>query len=268
MKLEVFKSDYTGEFFEKEEDYLKHCEEHSKIEEEKKQVRDISKKLQEVRLTATSLEEFRENFVKLKKKSYPNLYDIIFSHVYFGDISNTHSAPINGVSNFSSHPDKPTSYKGWGGSITIIYKKEPNTFGSDVIDYNTGINTGSGGYRGKEYGDFFKNCYVCEYGLRMYLDDFPLIKEKYENYKKLEDLYNAYLEELDKKQYEVINKDRTIKDLKQQQKDKEVELNNIKSDLMGISNKIYNKTQDIKQKVSDKFTFEFQKELEESENWF
>lgn len=246
---------------------IKEIPKYEKLKEEKSSLRKIETDLKKVRLSVNSIEEFRENFVKLKKREYPDLHDIIFSNLWFGDVLNTHSSPINGIRNFSRESYKPTCYKGWNGTIVIVLKKRPVGFCSNIIGYKTGVNTGSGGYRGDSYKGL-ENCYVTAYELRMYIDDFPIIKKQYEKLLEYENLYNRYINQLCIKEDKALKSDNVIIKLRKDKKSVEEEFNRIKSKLKDLTGKIFNRSEEIKKKVSDNFKFEFETEYNELKEKF
>jgi len=52
--------------------------------------------------------------------------------IVWTDVSNTHYAPINGVTNWGGRSqDAPRSYPGWTGRVWIRYAKPVDSFGSD-----------------------------------------------------------------------------------------------------------------------------------------
>ena len=64
-------------------------------------------------------------------------------------VSNSHCAPLNGISNWAKNADKPTGYPGWNGRIWIRYAKI-DSFSNDPLQEtltHTGTG-GSGGYDG------------------------------------------------------------------------------------------------------------------------
>ena len=69
---------------------------------------------------------------------------ITYLDVYWNDnVSNSHSHPRNGVSNWGGDYGKPTGYPGWGGRIEFQLSHDLG-FGSDVFR-NVGVHTGTGG---------------------------------------------------------------------------------------------------------------------------
>lgn len=84
-------------------------------------------------------------------------------------VSNSHSHPRNGVSNWGRHADLPDGYPGWEGWVEYELSEDLPSFGSEVFK-DTGIHTGSGGARGRSrYG----------YEARFYSSDWPgLDKQK------------------------------------------------------------------------------------------
>lgn len=79
-------------------------------------------------------------------------------------VSNSHSAPHNGVTNWSKRDeDKPVGYPGWQGRIEYELSHALPSFGSDIMR-GTRIHTGSGGGRSsKQYG----------YEVKFFADDWP-----------------------------------------------------------------------------------------------
>jgi hypothetical protein len=134
-----------------------------------------------VRLNAESVEDVCKLSKEVSEKLFPKstIKDMKLRVGYSVHASNSHSSPFGGVSNFSprQNPEKPKGYPALTGTIKVVFNKEPKGFSSDVFDkYNgiAGINTGSGGYRGNEGG------YTVEYGVTLWLNDFPKIKDRIE----------------------------------------------------------------------------------------
>ena len=94
---------------------------------------------------------------------------------YSDSVSNSHSSPFSGVSNWGGRvimddgTPAPTGYPGFAGRIEFSMSHDIGR-GSDAFS-GTGLNTGSGG-GGRGIND------TCNYSfeLSMYLDDFPNIK--------------------------------------------------------------------------------------------
>lgn len=117
--------------------------------------------------------------------------------VRYGDVSNSHSCPIDGVENWGNrYAGEPTSYKGWNGRVWIRYSTDVNSFGSDPMR-STLTYTGTGGIGGysgpwetinsvvyharmKDLGIEYPTpvCYSWDY--RFFASDWPLIAEEYE----------------------------------------------------------------------------------------
>jgi len=94
---------------------------------------------------------------------------------YSESVSNSHSCPKNGVSNFGGRecfPDgkpRPRGYPGFRGKI--IFQLSHNLgWASDVMK-NTGLHIGSGGGSGN---------LMYHYEFNLFLDDFPVIKAAFE----------------------------------------------------------------------------------------
>jgi hypothetical protein len=113
-------------------------------------------------------------------------------------VSNSHSNPVEGVSNFSRHKDKPTGYPGWNGRVWIRYASDEGYgFGNDALR-QTLTHTGTGGYGGysgpweqvmsarfrryqRQYGPkTYPDIKAYSWDYRLYDMDWPLITELYE----------------------------------------------------------------------------------------
>jgi hypothetical protein len=77
------------------------------------------------------------------------------------NISNSHSCPRTGVTNWMRSNDKPLGYPGWTGRIEYVISHELPGFGD--LFRGIGINTGTGGGDGTKYG----------YDVRFFADDWP-----------------------------------------------------------------------------------------------
>lgn len=111
---------------------------------------------------------------------------------YSQKVSNTHSCPRNGVTNWSCVPEKPKGYRGFHGRLWLRYA---DTMESDARDalFNARIHTGTGGYGSYNgpwsavtdmYYSKFKgvmckapniNCYSWDF--RFYIDDFEELQK-------------------------------------------------------------------------------------------
>ena len=67
-----------------------------------------------------------------------------------GAVSNSHSCPVGGHTNFGGNKTKqgiPTSYVGWSGRLWVRYSHSPSGFGSDPFR-KTLTHVGTGGFGG------------------------------------------------------------------------------------------------------------------------
>ncbi len=82
-------------------------------------------------------------------------------------VSNSHSCPRGGVENWNRSEDKPTGYPGWRGRIEFsMYRIGNSYYGSELFE-GTGIDTGTGGGNGVDYG----------YEVRIFASDFPQLEK-------------------------------------------------------------------------------------------
>lgn len=279
MEIKVYKSEYTGEYFENKKDYLSHLKEQKKeIEKRQKEesLKEISKTLKhEPRLTSKNIEEFFEKAFKaintLNGDNKDKLLYLGFDGLNFGDISNSHSSPIGFEQNFLRKEDKPLYYKGWNGNITIVFSENRNTGENrqkieNLVKYFPAINTGSGGYSGSNFKGI--KGYVLQYNLRLYLSDFPLIEKMYFEYEKL-------LEQKEKIDVENQNKieNKILNDLFIKEKTKEaLEYQEKINDLIVKKNKvnelIYEKSKEISNEIFSKNKFKKIERLNELKKLF
>ena len=107
-----------------------------------------------------------------------------FSVRWNPNVSNSHSCPHNGVTNWGGKDDAPTSYPGWSGRVEwiVAWPKEWDGFyiGGDLFSggtFRTGrqrAHTGTGGGGGMRYSEKHK-CDVMSFGydFRLFAADWP-----------------------------------------------------------------------------------------------
>lgn len=141
------------------------------------------------RLNATSIQDIIDMSIEAAKQIDPKsaLKSVILNVKYSENVSNSHSSPVKGVSNWCGRDkDQPTGYPGLYGNIIFEYEKYHSSndiftaYGKGIV----GINTGSGGYNSKG-----------NYGVTIFLDDFPLIKAKIEKELEEKEIYYAAVKE-------------------------------------------------------------------------
>lgn len=97
---------------------------------------------------------------------------------YLDSVSNSHSAPLSGVTNWENDRNQPTGYEGFEGRVWCCLSDDPDGFGSDAFR-GTMTHTGTGGYG--NYGTEWKNdsATLCplSYQYTIFLDDFPSLRE-------------------------------------------------------------------------------------------
>jgi hypothetical protein len=97
-----------------------------------------------------------------------------FTRMQWGNhVSNTHSAPRGGVTNWDRDPLLPAGYPGWTGRVTMQVRVPNNHdgFGSDYFA-KTGVHTGTGGGCGQIDG--IRNY---SYDVTVFADDFATMKK-------------------------------------------------------------------------------------------
>ena len=142
-----------------------------------------------VRLNATDVADIAK-LIEEKAKEFWGIESIIDINVTFGQVSNSHGAPIGKKTNWSGqNKDYPTSFLGWSGRIKgslINYKSTKKHMESvgDILFNQYGTATGfrgfhtSSGCPGSIVGDNPMNI-----GFYFFLEDFPKLAESYELFK-------------------------------------------------------------------------------------
>jgi len=145
-----------------------------------------------IRLNATNVSEI-ENLIVEKAKEFWGFDCEVDINVTFGQVSNSHAAPIGKKTNWSGgDKNYPTSFLGWSGGIKASiknYKKSKNS-GESVGSLLFGsyyAGTGGPGFRcfhtssgcpGDAGGQ-----YPMDIGFYFFLEDFPKLAECYELFK-------------------------------------------------------------------------------------
>jgi hypothetical protein len=158
-------------------------------------------------LAAKEEREKLRNYIRLNLQNISNLSDMLIQKakefydidiknlsikLYFNKrVSNSYSCPINGVTNYCERDrNKPTGYPGWAGRMSASVKIPKSLLSNidsfldsanDILfnNYNScfaGFHTGSG-CPGSVNGD-----YDIDISFYLFLEDFPLLQEKYNKY--------------------------------------------------------------------------------------
>lgn len=125
--------------------------------------------------------------------------EVKFTDMFRNEIvSNSHSHPRTGFSNWSGEPDRPRGYPGWQGNIQIRVRTPQEKykgklysvdgFGSGYFE-DTPINTGSGG-GGSETNGITRY----RYDVKLFADDFPGLARAYSKAKVLNILSDQSLD--------------------------------------------------------------------------
>lgn len=187
-----------------------------------------------VRLNAESVEDVCRLSEEVSRKLFPktSIKKMYLSVKFNTHASNSHSSPIDGVSNFSPRdsPSKPTGYPALTGNIKVVYVKEPVGFSSETFNsYKgiAGIHTGSGGYKGSDEG------YTVGYGVTLWLSDFPKIKAAIEVKQKEIDNYELFRSNLYNQYIDQVNADAEIQVAKSNIEDFENQISKLR-DLISL----------------------------------
>lgn len=190
-KVEMYKCAITGKLFTTQKaaksNATKALKMLKKQEEEKKKAQEefdnLEYKKNYLRNNLSDIHDLSNMLVKLCKEYYDiDIKDLKIDLTFNEKVSNAHSCPLNGITNWKCDDNKPIGYPGWDGRISGYFSKKNysskfNDSISDFLKQNFLVfNTGTG-YNGR-----FNECKL-DILLQLYLDDFPLIKEKYKTYK-------------------------------------------------------------------------------------
>jgi len=205
MEIKAYKHEETGQIFESLKDFkkaqLQYTKKQQAILNKEKEDKAWSELINRPRLEATGILDFIARYVSLYNEHHKQ-FGLSLVNVELQKcsnvkiISNSHSCPINGVTNWGdTHKDRPKGYLGVTAQLVGEMVNEQNIKGYpsiyqfirtiredkryDICSSVPGLNTGSGnGPAGR--GRF-------NYGVRFFLDDFPHFKDKLEEVKKAEE---------------------------------------------------------------------------------
>lgn len=142
-----------------------------------------------IRLNVTDVADIPK-LIQEKAKEFWDINCSVSLRVSFGQVSNPHGAPFGKKTNWSRQdPSVPTTHLGWSGQVAgnvSGYRKNPKSRESisDVLfdPYGTGA-----GFRGFHTGTGCPGdvggTYPMDIGFYFFLEDFPLLFEKYELFK-------------------------------------------------------------------------------------
>lgn len=128
------------------------------------------------RLKVKTVEELYSEIKKnLKEEFGIEIESNFMETMRYKEVSNSHSSPLNGVTNWEGKEDKPTSYRGWSawvrGKITKGEIPSNHSFGlTDGIKIIRGLHTGTFNGASQEGDNWSGSIYF-------FLDDFPNLVE-------------------------------------------------------------------------------------------
>jgi hypothetical protein len=205
----------------------KDCKAYAKADEiEKARVANIQYWRNYPRLNATCLQDIIDMSIEASAQICPKskLKSISFDVRYTEKASNSHSCPVDGVTNWCNRDkDSPESYPGLTGSIKFEYENY-NKKKTDIIEkWNgvVGINTGSGGY-GSDGG---------RYSVTLFMDDFPLIKAKIDQERENVRAYQNLVSAEQAKFHEEVTTDKEYLDAKVEIEKLQLQINNLNNSI-------------------------------------
>jgi len=180
------------------------------LEEERQLETQLEELRNYVRLNAESVKDICKMSMEVSKKLNKSQYikEMTLRVRYVEHASNSHSSPIGQPTNWGRKSDKPTGYPALYGDILFTYNKGGKLSGSDIFSKwgdkgIQGINTGGGGSRSgnNTYG----------YGVTLWLDDFPKIKEKIEKlHENINEFHKSEME-IHKQYSDILDEDIDLK---------------------------------------------------------
>lgn len=189
MKVTVDKCPHTGQLFEDNAEYLKHLarlsSQRRRDRKHKEKMDAIDTWLAEEKAKITRIEDIPawvlDNQPKLMEACnfkgfnwyeghfYPDdsLVKFFFENIRFQDpLSNTHDAPVGGVTNFNRVAGKPVGYPGYQVRLNGSLKRRdrrPHGFPIKNLCRLLNLNTGTGGGSNENWG----------YETRIFISDWP-----------------------------------------------------------------------------------------------
>jgi hypothetical protein len=142
-----------------------------------------------VRLNATDVADIAK-LIEEKAKEFWGIESIIDINVTFGQVSNSHGAPIGKKTNWSGrNKDYPTSFFGWSGRIkgSLINYKSTKKHMESVSSILLNNYIGGTGFRGFHTTSGCPGSIVgdnpMDIGFYFFLEDFPKLADSYELFK-------------------------------------------------------------------------------------
>jgi hypothetical protein len=144
-------------------------------------------------MQATSPEEFmRLAFPAIQKVAKQTCCNVEIVKIEWDDfrysetVSNSHSCPVNGVTNWCGTNDNlgyPRSYPGWTSKIYVQLSNLKYSNLSTLLNLVEGLNTGNGGIHRTGSGNYPtrdpEDYYVMSYEISIFQQDLPSIRGKF-----------------------------------------------------------------------------------------
>ena len=206
MKVEevkLFKCPETGKLFESAGAAAKNAEK-IRVERmsEAKAKEENSKIADSFRLELDNINNLESLLNSKIEQHIDKKWKVKIDNLRFGEISNSHSCPLIGVQNWDKKADKPKSYLGWSFNLSGNYQNkgkkqlESRTIFHGDWGWSDTYKPSFGGFRGiHSHGGGGGNG-GWQYYCRIFLDDFPKLKEKHELYTKEAAELEEYMQEL------------------------------------------------------------------------
>jgi hypothetical protein len=142
-----------------------------------------------IRLNLERVSDLGDMLVAKSKEFYDTEISNLKINLRFDTVSNYHGSPLNEETNWGGYKKHiPTGYNGWIGSISCLVKTNQNPYcrighltdaDQHLFGYKgfRGFHTGSG-CPGHKFGKCPMNI-----GFYFFMDDFPLLKSRYDKWK-------------------------------------------------------------------------------------
>lgn len=196
-EVKMYKCPESGDLFTSKALATRNANKIKKQKEKLAKEVEINKKIKEerdilsnyIRLNLSNVNDLKDMLI-LKAKEF---YDVDITNlnirVNFSErCSNSHNCPINGVTNWGNRDnDKPTYYLGWIGRISanvVVPKNITNALSTfdrsaNSVLFNTYSGLFKGFYTSTGCGGDSDGNYDMDIGFGFFLEDFPLLVEKY-----------------------------------------------------------------------------------------
>ena len=148
----------------------------------------MEKKSDYIRLNLERVSDLGDMLITKSKEFYNSTISDLKIKLRFCFVSNYHGSPLNGHTNWGGHKKHlPTGYDGWSGNIRCLVNINRDPHKNEFLPGANLHLFGYSGFRGFHTssgcgGDEFGK-YPMDIGFYFFINDFPLLKKRYDKWK-------------------------------------------------------------------------------------